>query len=309
MTGSFDGNDGNDGNAANAGGGGNATSVQSGWFFADRIGLPFVTVLSSGPNDPDQRIAGLRVNATSFPERNWSAEWTSWLALTEFVQTVGWDAFDVLPPWMPADGPFDWSPAAHPEVRAEIGDLVTAAQDERPDALGEILSQSDEFISYFLNLLSASPGAYPATAKVLTIASQIGTFCAMFYKGKYQRPRPSQICPALLPPIAVPGHASLPSGHSTQAHLMALCMADVLAARPDAGHLADDLWTLADRIARNREIAGLHYGSDTEAGRQLAKAVHTLLTAPIPDPPCHDKTFRNQTWYPKALDAAKKEWL
>ena len=308
MTASFDGNDGNDGNAANAGGGGNATSMQSGWFFADRVGLPFVTILDSGPISTNQPIAGLRVNVTSFPPRNWSAEWLSWLALTEFVQTTGWQTIDILPPWMPAGGPFDWSPAAHPEVTAEIQDLVTAAQDERSDALGEILSQQDEFISYFLNLLSASPGGYPATTQVLTIASQIGTFCAMYYKGLYQRPRPSQICPALLPPVAVPGHASLPSGHSTQAHLMALCLVDVLATWPDTGHLTDDVWTLADRIARNREIAGLHYASDTEAGKKLAAGIKLLLKAQIPNPPGGVAGTRDQTWYPQALAAAKLEW-
>ena len=186
--------------------------------------------------------------------------------------------------------------------------MVSAARDERADALGEILSQADEFISYFLNLLTANPGAYPATTKVLTIASQVGTFCAMYYKGLYQRPRPSHICPALLPPLAVPGHASFPSGHSTQAHLMALCMVDVLATWPDAGDVTDDIWTLADRIARNREIAGLHYPSDTDAGKLLAQAIKPLLTAQIPNPLGAGQAAINQTWYPAALAAAKLEW-
>ena len=99
----------------------------------------------------------------------------------------------------------------------------------------------------------------------------------MYFKGKNDRPRPSQLCPALMPPLAVPGHASFPSGHSTQAHLMALCMTDVFGTLPMAGPMNDDLWTLADRIARNREIAGLHYPSDTKAGVDLATAVHALL--------------------------------
>ena len=100
MTGSFDGNDGNDANAANSGGGGNATSIQAGWFFADRIGLPFVTILDSGPISTNTPIAALRTNVKTFPARNWSAEWTSWLALTEFVQTTGWNAVKLLPAWM-----------------------------------------------------------------------------------------------------------------------------------------------------------------------------------------------------------------
>ena len=112
-------------------------------------------------------------------------------------------------------------------MQAEIAGLVTAAANERADALDEILSQANEFISYFLNLLTANPGAYPQTTKVLTLASQVGTFVAMYFKGLYKRPRASELCPALLPPIEVPGHASFPSGHSTQAHLMALCVNDI----------------------------------------------------------------------------------
>ena len=50
MPASFDGNDGNDGNSANSGGGGNATSISAGWFFADRVNLPFITELDTGPN-------------------------------------------------------------------------------------------------------------------------------------------------------------------------------------------------------------------------------------------------------------------
>jgi hypothetical protein len=34
-----------------------------------------------------------------------------------------------------------------------------------------------------------------------------------------------------------------------------------------------DLWVLADRIARNREIAGLHYPSDSAAGVVLANQI------------------------------------
>jgi hypothetical protein len=144
-------------------------------------------------------------------------------------------------------------------------------------ALGEIVSQADEFISYFMNLLTATPAAYPATFRLMNVASLIGLYGAMHLKGQFQRPRPSQLCPALMPPIAVPGHASYPSGHSTQAHLIALCMSEVFqgvnAAPRDA-----DLLALADRIARNREIAGLHYQSDTWGELQLAQQMHAQLS-------------------------------
>ncbi len=201
-------------------------------------------------------------------------------------------------------------------MQVELGDLVTAAANERADALDEILSQANEFISYFLNLLTANPGAYPQTTKVLTIASQIGTFVAMYFKGQYKRPRASQLCPALLPPIQVPGHASFPSGHSTQAHLMALCMGDVLRdCHWAVDNVTDDLWTLADRIARNREIAGLHYPSDTAAGKAIARRLcrNSCVSADIPRRndlgdaltgidavPAMRSTARKQEWQPGA---------
>ena len=68
----------------------------------------------------------------------------------------------------------------------------------------------------------------------------------MHYKAKFNRERPSQVCPALLPPIPVPGHASYPSGHATQAHLMALCVADVVR----NAVLDANLKALAARIAK-----------------------------------------------------------
>jgi hypothetical protein len=173
---------------------------------------------------------------------------------------------------------------------------VTTAQDERADALGEILSQAEEFISYFMNLMTTRPTSYPATLRILNIASLVALFVSMYYKGFYKRPRPSELCPALLPPIVVPGHASFPSGHATQARLMARSIGKVLNGLPQHDAIVDDSKTLARRIARNREIAGLHYESDSRAGKALANGILPLLSDPA------------NTWYQAALSAAKAEW-
>ena len=39
----------------------------------------------------------------------------------------------------------------------------------------------------------------------------------------------------------------------------------------EPGPWASRLWAIAERVARNREYAGLHYPSDTQAGRLLAE--------------------------------------
>jgi membrane-associated phospholipid phosphatase len=258
-------NSGGSGGAASAG---NATGVTDGWFFADRVDLPFVTELAGGTPIAQERIA-----APVFPERNWGADWFAWRVLIDFTQTA-WAGIALG----------DWTTMPDfTSVDDEIDNLVQAAQDERADALGEILSQADEFASYFMNLMTSTPGAYPATNRVLHAANVVALFVAMYFKAHYKRPRPTHLCPALLPPIAVPGHAAYPSGHSTQAHLMALCMGEIFdglpaAQKPQMQPMRDDLKVLADRIARNREIAGLHYPSDTAAGVVLANQVLALLS-------------------------------
>jgi hypothetical protein len=299
MGASFEGNAGNEGNEGNAGNAGNASSGSGGWYFADRIDLPFVTAL----DESGAPISSLRIWLGRFPLRNWAADWYSWLALTQFVQT-DWANFNILPPW--AGNPVDWTSAqAEAVINGEIDDLVRDAQNERADALDEILGQADEFISYFMNLMTTRPTSYPATFRVLNIASLVALFTSMYYKGLYHRPRPSEVCPALLPPIVIPGHASFPSGHATQSRLMALCMGDVLTNLPQHDVMLDDLKTLADRIARNREIAGMHYSSDSAAGKYLAEQILPLLQAPLPQsggqtPP--------KSWYQRAVEAAHAEW-
>lgn len=164
----------------------------------------------------------------------------------------------------------------------ELDELVAMARNERAAALGEILAQDVEFVTAFMEALSITPGSHPRTYRVLHAASLVGSFAALRFKEAFDRPRPSFLCPALLPPVPVPGHASFPSGHATQARLMARCVAYALrlAGLPYAERLPANatLKALARRIARNREIAGLHYPSDSTAGRVLADAAFRVLS-------------------------------
>jgi hypothetical protein len=181
------------------------------------------------------------------------------------------------------------------KTSGEIADLIRLARLERSDALNEIFSQKDEFLSHFMALLGASPHSHPNTHRVLYAASHIGMFMSMYYKGQYSRARPGQLCPALLPPTQAPGHSSYPSGHATQAHLMALCVTEALPGEIRI-MMAGNLKRLAHRIARNREIAGLHYESDSQAGETLAKNTFNALQ-------------RSQlVRLSRAVEAAQKEW-
>lgn len=63
-----------------------------------------------------------------------------------------------------------------------------------------------------------------------------------------------------------PFHPSYPSGHSFQAHAIALLLGAIAPEQAEA--------TLCDaaRVAIGREIAGVHYASDSAAGADLARA-------------------------------------
>ena len=217
---------------------------------------------------------------------------TAWRATADPIMAAGWGTINAA------------------STTAELDLLVAAARDERASALGEILSQDVEFITDFMELLTITPGSHPNTYRVLHAASLVGSYAVLYYKGLRERPRPSQLRPALLPPVPVPGHASWPSGHATQAWLMMLSIEFVLTGRVagrvlddplgptgDLGVISSNLRTLAMRIARNREIAGLHYPSDSAYGRELAKTIAPFLTA-----------MAAATWFNKAVTAAKGEW-
>jgi hypothetical protein len=298
------GDTGNTGNTGDIGITGNSVSVGifgefgGGWFIEDRADLPFVMELD--PADANKELRYHRLSQQRrFGERAWSARWWASLVLHDFVATD----------WCQRTDPImatEWKKTKDEKATdKEITQLTLAARDERAPAMGEILSQDVEFNTDFMALLAITPGSHPNTYRVLHIASLIGSYAALYYKGLYQRPRPSQLCPALLPPIPMPGHASWPSGHATQAWLKALCMEHVLQGilpgtltTGDLGAVSSNLTTLALRVARNREIAGLHYPTDSEAGRQLADTIAPFLTDMGPT-----------TWFGKAVTAAKAEWV
>jgi len=77
--------------------------------------------------------------------------------------------------------------------------------------------------------------------------------------------------------------------------LIAAVLNDVLSYAPQKATMKVDLEALAWRIARNREIAGLHYASDSGAGKKLAADILPYLKT----------TYEYRT----VLRLARREWL
>lgn len=217
-----------------------------------------------------------------YPDRWWSPMLRAQVVMGEFADKGGLRAVTLAAP--------NNDPA---QMADEIFKLAQKFA-HRELRLPEIIAQSDSFVDYWYQLLMADNGRRPNTATLVQVGVAVGGLVAMYQKDKHKRLRPAQVYPALTPVIPTPPHPSYPSGHSTQAHLIWHC---VRAGMPDTiGDAMDDVMqSLAGRIAENREIAGVHFESDTAAGKNLAQDIIAVLKGQV-------DTFKTLT------NAALSEW-
>lgn len=182
--------------------------------------------------------------------------------------------------------PADWREKQRIKIKAPDAknlkcdcDSVIAAKKERPVRVHAISAQAQDITLGMFALLSARRPVKldcPATSALLD-AADIDLLPVLFYfKTEFNAARPSAYIPDLDPMFAkphpnFPGHPSYPSGHAAQSRLFALVLG---AAFPG---LKSQLLGLADDIAFNREVAGVHFSSDSAAGKSLADQVFKLL--------------------------------
>jgi len=149
------------------------------------------------------------------------------------------------------------------QTQNEIDELIMLQKNRKADDVSHIKNQ--------INLDNTIIKYFGITNE--NIANIIGEFIMsmegliMSIKLYHNRIRPSYLEPKLKPPIDVPDHPSFPSGHATQAYLIAEILTDKYPKN------AEFNFKVARNIARNREIAGVHYPSDSEYGRKIAKII------------------------------------
>lgn len=225
----------------------------------------------------------------------WDAENRAWAHLAEFVEPIAGGGSDRGPfsAWLtyvqsvldggpmaarcPA-GPYK-KMATVDDLNADIAMMVDLSLD-RGDRLQEIVDQADGegAINYWTGMLALNPAKQPNTHLLIRVGRKIGELVVMRLKDLYKCPRPSRIHPLLVPAIDPPDTPSYPSGHATQAYLISRLLIRAIdpggAPSPPA-HLKDGtvrraLKLLADRVAENRTVAGLHFIADNLAGEEVA---------------------------------------
>lgn len=152
----------------------------------------------------------------------------------------------------------------------------------RPGRLASIKSQAESLQGMAAGILALMKAnepvelAHPMTSKLLNAANEDLMHVIFYFKSRFNAARPSAYLPDVAPMFAkpdplFPGHPGYPSGHAAQSWMLASVYGTLFSKlRPALEQLAID-------IAFNREVAGVHFQSDSEAGRELATKVFDLL--------------------------------
>lgn len=125
----------------------------------------------------------------------------------------------------------------------------------------------------FMDLLGLSYGQFPKTKALMQLIMQKVYEPILYLKLHFNRPRPFALVPSAVLPIDKPSSPSYPSGDATEGYLIAMILSDFF----ENQEIKQALKDLANEIAHHRELAGVCYPSDTEAGKQLAANMKPIL--------------------------------
>jgi hypothetical protein len=203
-------------------------------------------------------------------------EWRHTVFLVEFLMNTNWQAQIKI-----ASPPGDHSD----QTKGELQDLrVKRDHEGRQERATEIIAEIYDYVGLYENLCYFDARSHPTTSDLVWTTDLIGWTVVQYYKERFGRKRPSDLDPSIRPIIRVPTFSAYPSGHCTQPHLINCALKEVLGARIDEPSpnlpevtLREELDSTTRRIAENREWAGVHYKSDTEAGKILAESIWALI--------------------------------
>lgn len=203
--------------------------------------------------------------SATFPEEMWRSDLLVRLSVGPAI----------LPETLVIDLP---PPPGAVETRDELDrlELIYAeGRDERVRARIVIEAHADLIdLTRSYGLIPARGDAPELWALLEMTESETGWF-VLREKRRYARARPTQVRPRLGTVLPVPGHPSYPSGHAAQIYAIAEVLGRLVPVCAPAYR------RVAAGVAIRREIAGVHFPSDTRAGVLLADRVtDELLRTP-----------------------------
>lgn len=263
--------------------------------------------------------AEIEASKQPLPAPNWLEPKADWVAAarkafqTSPFELPGWDEkFRHLAApmnnWLTTDC-LDNFDCPMPLTSNECAELLSLQRSRTPDQEAEITLQAASILDALwpVQKILGDPHASatgqplkPATIELFAEMLDAVQWPLFILKRIFNRGRPGQCCGGELRPMFAdsplqPKHPSFPSAHACNAYTLALLLNQI---KPKAGKTSglSAYEEAALKVARNREIAGLHYPSDSVAGIALAKHLFALLNA------------APSSQYSALLANAKAEW-
>ena len=210
------------------------------------------------------------------------SRWAGWvrgsLYLTEYAKGLGWDANAAAETVKIRMDGAAMVTLARPSdsILAKQAAIVRDYADLRADRTAEITSQLGFPTEYFAMILGLHGAQHEKTLELLAATQVVAAHTAMIAKFALAVRRPDQVDGRILPMIATPGHGSFPSAHATEAYAAMTVLSHLVT---QWGSMTDQatrlamLRGLAERIAVNRTVAGVHFPVDSWAGAALGTAI------------------------------------
>jgi hypothetical protein len=162
------------------------------------------------------------------------------------------------------------------DIFKQQADLVSNYAELRGSRGSEILTEMTPQVPFWGSVVGLTAHRHKWTLELVDLSLLLASHVEMRFKHAFACPRPVELSPQIQPMIPTPGHASWPSGHATEAFIVATVLQALL---PHGSKYKEQLERQAARIAVNRTVAGLHYPVDSAVGRLLGTALADFFIA------------------------------
>jgi membrane-associated phospholipid phosphatase len=181
--------------------------------------------------------------------------------------------------------------------------------DLRPDRAAEIMTQLNGGLTFLCSVPFLHPARTPWTLELLAAALRLANYTEMRFKQALSCRRPNEYSPQVQPIILTPSHGSFPSGHATETFISAYVLWKLLQASPTTPYgdqsWGEQLFRLANRVAVNRTVAGVHFPIDSAAGAVLGLTLGRYFVARCARDPEAPPAVPLQTYIPFAFDGTQ----
>jgi acid phosphatase (class A) len=202
--------------------------------------------------------------ALIFEEKDWAPEPVAILKNKKPVYLVDWKGRLHLPKY-----PCNTSE----RTRAELDYLLDLQEKRSPEEL-KLIQDELEYDQLYIGRSFGSGfnrKDLPLTLLLLQRVYQDVAIVVLNFKKEQPRTRPSVLDSRIHPAIPMPAWPAYPSGHATVAFSYAFVLQELMPTKREA------LLKEAFAIGRHREVAGVHFPSDTSAAKLVARQVVDLL--------------------------------